>query len=41
MIIVSNFLYFKIMNIHEYQAKEVLAKHGVAVPKGIVVEKPR
>jgi len=28
------------MNIHEYQAKEVLAKHGVAVPKGIVVENP-
>ncbi|SVE49668.1 uncharacterized protein METZ01_LOCUS502522, partial [marine metagenome] len=25
------------MNIHEYQAKEVLRKHGVAVPKGIVV----
>jgi len=23
------------MNIHEYQAKELLAKHGVAVPKGI------
>jgi len=28
------------MNIHEYQAKEVLAKHGVAVPKGIVVDNP-
>jgi len=26
------------MNIHEYQAKEVLAKHGVAVPKGMVVD---
>jgi succinyl-CoA synthetase beta subunit len=24
-----------IMNIHEYQAKELLAKYGVAVPKGI------
>ena len=23
------------MNIHEYQAKELLAKYGVAVPKGI------
>ena len=23
------------MNIHEYQAKELLAKFGVAVPKGI------
>jgi succinyl-CoA synthetase beta subunit len=23
------------MNIHEYQAKELLAKHGVAVPKGL------
>jgi len=22
------------MNIHEYQAKQVLAKYGVAVPKG-------
>ena len=28
------------MNIHEYQAKEILAKHGVTVPKGIVVDKP-
>lgn len=26
------------MNIHEYQAKEVLAKNGVAVPKGVVIE---
>ena len=23
------------MSIHEYQAKELLAKYGVAVPKGI------
>ena len=23
------------MNIHEYQAKELLSKYGVAVPKGI------
>ena len=22
------------MNIHEYQAKELLAKHGIAVPTG-------
>ena len=28
------------MNIHEYQAKEVLAKHGVAVPKGVVIDNP-
>ena len=28
------------MNIHEHQAKEVLAKHGVAVPKGVVVDNP-
>ena len=28
------------MNIHEHQAKEVIAKHGVAVPKGIVVDNP-
>ncbi|SVD98502.1 uncharacterized protein METZ01_LOCUS451356, partial [marine metagenome] len=28
------------MNIHEHQAKEVLAKHGVAVPNGIVVDNP-
>ena len=28
------------MNIHEYQAKEVLARHKVAVPKGIVVDNP-
>ena len=26
------------MNIHEYQAKEVLAKYGVAVPKGVVID---
>ena len=32
------FFIFKIMNIHEYQAKEVLAKHGVAVPKSMVVD---
>jgi succinyl-CoA synthetase beta subunit len=25
------------MNIHEYQAKELLAKYGVAVPRGGVV----
>jgi succinyl-CoA synthetase beta subunit len=25
------------MKIHEYQGKEVLAKHGVAVPRGIVI----
>ena len=24
------------MNIHEYQAKQLLAKHGVAVPNGVV-----
>jgi succinyl-CoA synthetase beta subunit len=28
------------MNIHEYQAKEVLAKYGVAVPKGLVIDSP-
>ena len=28
------------MNIHEHQAKEVLARHGVAIPKGIVVDNP-
>jgi len=27
--------FFAVMNIHEYQAKELLAKYGVAVPKGI------
>ena len=26
------------MNIHEYQAKQVFAKYGVPVPKGIMVE---
>jgi succinyl-CoA synthetase beta subunit len=25
------------MKIHEYQGKEVLAQHGVAVPRGIVI----
>ena len=29
------------MNIHEYQAKAVLAKYGVAVPKGKVADIPR
>jgi len=28
------------MNVHEYQAKELLGKAGVAVPAGIVVETP-
>ena len=28
------------MDIHEYQAKELLAGFGVAVPKGGVVENP-
>ncbi len=28
------------MNIHEYQAKELLAKHGVAVPRGGVAYSP-
>ena len=28
------------MNIHEYQAKEVLARHGVPVPKGIPCDTP-
>ena len=31
---------FKTMKIHEYQAKEVLAKHGVAVPRGFVIDDP-
>jgi succinyl-CoA synthetase beta subunit len=26
------------MNIHEYQAKEMLSRHGVTVPKGIVID---
>jgi succinyl-CoA synthetase beta subunit len=25
------------MKVHEYQGKEVLAKHGVPVPRGIVI----
>ncbi|MEM6333188.1 MAG: ADP-forming succinate--CoA ligase subunit beta [Planctomycetota bacterium] len=29
------------MNIHEYQARELLEKHGVPVPPGIVVETPQ
>ena len=28
------------MNIHEYQAKELFAKYGVAVPKGVAVQNP-
>src|SRR5512144_790898 len=28
------------MNIHEYQAKAVLSKYGVAVPKGKVADNP-
>ena len=28
------------MNIHEHQAKEILAKYGVAVPNGIVADSP-
>jgi succinyl-CoA synthetase beta subunit len=28
------------VNIHEYQAKELLAQHGVAVPPGEVCDTP-
>src|SRR5512147_964524 len=28
------------MNIHEYQAKEVLKKYGVTVPRGVVASTP-
>ena len=28
------------MNLHEYQAKEILCKHGVAVPYGILASTP-
>ena len=28
------------MNIHEYQAKEILKKYGVAVQEGFVAETP-
>jgi len=28
------------MNIHEYQAKQIFAKYGVPIPKGIMIEKP-
>ncbi|TAL17830.1 ADP-forming succinate--CoA ligase subunit beta [bacterium] len=28
------------MNVHEFQAKEILKKYGVTVPRGIVVETP-
>jgi len=30
-----------IMNIHEYQAKEILKKYGVSIPKGIVIFDPK
>src|SRR6185436_1291899 len=29
------------MNVHEYQAKEVLRKYGVAVPKGVPLLEPK
>ena len=28
------------MNIHEYQAKEILKKHGVKIGEGIMAETP-
>ena len=28
------------MNIHEYQAKEILAKHGVSIPRGGIAHNP-
>ncbi|MFN5430244.1 MAG: ATP-grasp domain-containing protein, partial [Cyclobacteriaceae bacterium] len=28
------------MNIHEYQAKDILKKYGVAVQRGIVADTP-
>ena len=32
--------FLKIMKMHEYQAKEILAKYGVAVPRGEVANTP-
>ena len=29
------------MKIHEYQAKAILAKYGVAVPRGMVADTPQ
>ena len=28
------------MNIHEYQAKELLSKYGIAVPRGGIADTP-
>ena len=28
------------MNIHEYQAKKILAKYGVKIPKGMIAYTP-
>ena len=29
------------MNIHEFQAKEILSRFGVAVPRGVVATTPQ
>ena len=28
------------MNLHEYQAKQLIAKYGISVPKGIAIKSP-
>ena len=28
------------MNLHEYQTKQILAKHGIPVPRGFLAETP-
>ncbi|MCM2317279.1 MAG: hypothetical protein NDJ92_19200, partial [Thermoanaerobaculia bacterium] len=28
------------MKVHEYQAKEILKRYGVAVPRGVVTDNP-
>jgi len=33
-------LHLTLMKIHEFQAKQLLAQHGVAVPEGKVVRTP-
>ena len=34
----SNFIFAAVMNIHEYQAKEILKSYGVSIQEGVVID---
>jgi len=34
----GNYFELSAMNLHEYQAKEVLREYGITTPRGVVIE---